>query len=321
MEERGWWLRAAGVLARLWLGLLVLVVVVRVLGVERGPLLLLLVGAIPLTLLPAWPMAVGWGLRRRWRPAGVALAVAVSHVVLVTPSLTAAPAPSGGHPLRVGVANLYVLNERPAGAGRALRALRLDVLVVPELDADGLEGLRGSGLLDDLPHSLVELDDRPETVGLFSRLPLTDAAVRRTGGRALPRATVSVGGRDVRLLAVHPLPPVPVLEKLWREALSDLADEVGEVGLPAVVLGDLNADRDHALFRRLLATGLRDAHDERGRGLARTYPAAFPLLQLDHVLVRDGSGARLRVAEVREVDVPGSDHLGVVSDLLVQPTS
>ena len=71
-----------------------------------------------------------------------------------------------------------------------------------------------------------------------------------------------------------------------------------------MVAGDLNGDRDHAAVRDLLDAGLRDAHDERGRGLARTWPAAFPLLHLDHVLVRDGGGAQVAVRSVREVRRP-----------------
>ncbi len=104
---------------------------------------------------------------------------------------------------------------------------------------------------------------------------------------------------------------------MWRQAFDDLEREVRTVDQPAVVLGDFNADRDHAPFRGLLDTGLRDAHDERGRGLARTFPAGLPVLQLDHVLVRDGSGARLVVRDVREVRLPGSDHKTVVADLAV----
>jgi endonuclease/exonuclease/phosphatase family metal-dependent hydrolase len=86
-----------------------------------------------------------------------------------------------------------------------------------------------------------------------------------------------------------------------------------------VVAGDLNADRDHAAFRGLLDAGLTDVHDALGRGLARTFPDGMPVLQLDHVLVRDGAGGRLTPLEVREVQVPGSDHLGVLADLAVQP--
>jgi endonuclease/exonuclease/phosphatase (EEP) superfamily protein YafD len=122
-----------------------------------------------------------------------------------------------------------------------------------------------------------------------------------------------VGGRDVRVLAAHPLPPVWVLHDLWRGSLQDLAREVEQVDLPVVVAGDLNADRDHAVFRDLLQTGLRDAHDARGRGLVRTWPAAAPLLHLDHVLVRD-----LEVVQVGEAQVPGSDHKAVVADIAVR---
>jgi endonuclease/exonuclease/phosphatase family metal-dependent hydrolase len=121
----------------------------------------------------------------------------------------------------------------------------------------------------------------------------------------------------VRLLAEHTLPPISVLELMWRARLVDLAQELRDVELPVIVLGDFNADRDHAAFRRLLRSGLRDAHDERGRGLTRTFPAWLPVLHLDHVLVRDGGAARLVVRDVREVRLPGSDHLTVVADLAV----
>jgi hypothetical protein len=37
------------------------------------------------------------------------------------------------------------------------------------------------------------------------------------------------------------------------------------------------------------------------------------------VRVRDGAGGRLAVRAVREVRLPGSDHLAVVADLAVLP--
>jgi endonuclease/exonuclease/phosphatase (EEP) superfamily protein YafD len=264
---------------------------------------------------------LGAVLRERRLTVGAAL-LAAAHLLVLAPALTATPVPpaaAAAPRLRVVTANLYVLNPDPTAAALVLRGLRPDVLVVPELDAAGLAALRSSGLLADLPHAVVEDDARTETVGLFSRLPLRDTGVRRAAARALPRATVTVAGQDVRLLAAHPLPPVGVLTGLWRRSLADLAAEVEALALPAVVAGDLNADRDHAAFRALLAAGLRDAHDERGRGLARTWPAALPLLHLDHVLVGDGAGARLVVLDVQEVRLPGSDHLAVIADLAVLP--
>ena len=294
----------------------------RLLGLDHGTLLALLIGALPLTLLPSYAVLAVAAVLRRRRLAAAGCGLVIGHLLVLAPAVGAQTPPEAagaGPRLRVLTANLYVLNPDPEAAGRALRALRPDVLVVPELSPDGLAGLRASGLLADLPYSVVELGSRDETVGLFSRLPLVDVSTRPVGGRELPRATVDVAGTPVRLLAEHTLPPLSVFEVLWREGLADLAQEVRAVDEPAVVLGDFNADRDHAPFRRLLDTGLRDAHDERGRGLARTFPSWLPVLHLDHVLVRDGNGARVVVRDVREVRLPGSDHLTVVTDLAVLP--
>lgn len=310
------------VLARLTAGALAALVVVRAFGLERASALALLVGALPLTLLPAYGVLAVAAVLRRPALALTGAVLVTAHLVVVAPALGASTLPDGAADaprLRVVTANLYVLNPQFVQAGRALRALRPDVLVVPELSAAGLAGLRASGLLSDLPYSVVRLDSRDETVGLFSRRPLTDVATRSAAGRELPRATVDVGGVPVRLLAAHPLPPLSVLQPLWRESLRDLAAEVRAADLPTVVAGDLNADRDHAEFRRLLDAGLRDAHDAVGRGLARTWPASFPVLHLDHVLVRDSADAHLAVLDVREARTPGSDHRAVVADLAVLP--
>jgi endonuclease/exonuclease/phosphatase (EEP) superfamily protein YafD len=299
---------------------LVTVAAVRVLGLERGSLLALLVGALPLTLLLAWPLLAAAVALRARALSVVAAGLVALHVVVVLPALRAAPLPGGAAEaprLRVVVANLYVRNPDPERAGRSLAGLRPDILVVPELDARGLAALRVSGLLDELPHAVVDRDARVETVGLLSRFPLTDVALRRIGGRTLPRATVEVGGVGVRVLTTHPFPPLAGLEPLWRATLDDVAREAAASDLPVVVAGDLNADRDHAMFRRLLQAGLRDAHDELGRGLARTWPDRFPLLHLDHVLVRDAEPVRLVPVRVREERVPGSDHRAVVADVAV----
>lgn len=298
---------------------LAVLVAVRVLGVERGTVLALLVGALPITLLPVYlllALACFAGRRRLALLCGVLVA---AHVAVITPTLGASPLPAGTDAaprLRIVVSNLYVDNPTPERAGQALRALHPDVLVVPELTRAGLAGLRRSGLLTDLPYAVVEVGDG-ETTGLLSRVPLSHVSLRAAGGRRLPRASVDVGGTSIALLAAHPYPPILPWEGLWRTSFRDLAAEARSLSGPAVIAGDFNADRDHAPFRQLLGAGLTDAHDDRGRGLARTWPARFPVLQLDHVLVHDGPRARVVVRSVRESRVPGSDHLAVVADLAV----
>ncbi|MCU1693756.1 MAG: hypothetical protein JWM64_2847 [Frankiales bacterium] len=310
--------RTARDLTGLGLGALLVLLGLRLLGAERGTLLDLLVGALPLVLLTAYPLLLAALLLRARLLSALGAVVVAGHLAVVAPAVGAEPVPGAARDaprLRVVTANLYVGNPDPEQAGRSLRALHPDVLVVPELTPKGLAGLRGSGLLDDLPHEEVGLAGRAEGVGLFSRLPLSQQAEEAADVRLLPRATVRVGGVDVRVLAGHPLPPVMAWEPLWRSDLRALAKEVRATALPVVVAGDLNSDRDHAPFRDLLDTGLRDAADARGQGLARTWPASRPLLQLDHVLVRDGRGGRLVVLHVEQARVTGSDHLAVVADL------
>ena len=303
---------------RVLLVVLLPLALLRAAGAESGTFVVLAVGLVPWLLLPAYPALVVALLARDRLAAGAAAVVAAVHLLAVLPAVRpAAPAPpDAGARLRVAVANLYVLNPDPRATGEALRALDLDVLVVPELTTPGLTGLRASGLLTDLPHSVVE-PGAVETTGLFSRTPLADVRVRAGAGRALPSATTSVAGRPVRVVSAHTLPPVGPLQHDWRRGLRLIARAAQARAAPVVVLGDLNGDRDHAAVRALLRTGLRDVHDERGRGLARTWPAALPLLHLDHVLVRDGSAARVVPTGVREVRLPGTDHLAVVADLAV----
>ena len=300
-------------LAALLVGLLAC----RLLGVEQGAFGAAAMGLLPLLLLPAYPLLVRSALLRRTRLAAVALAVVAAHLLLVAPALDRSERACTGTPLRVVTANVLRTNPDPARVGRALRLLRPDVLVVPELTPRGLDGLLAAGLGEDLPYRLVGQEGDPETVGLLSRFPLADPVLVPASGRLWPRATVDVGGTAVRLLAVHPLPPLSRYGDAWRPALQGLSRELQDLALPAVVAGDFNSGRDHATFRRLLRDGVRDASEERGRGLAPTWPQRRPVLHLDHVLVRDGAGGTVAVCDLGERALPGSDHLAVLADLSV----
>ena len=301
-------------------GVLVLLVVLRVTGAGRGKVLALLLGALPLTLLPAYPLLLVAALLRRRLLVVLAAGLVLAHVAVIAPALGAEDVPAaalGAPRLRVVSANVLKTNPVPEEAGRALRALSPDVLVLAELRTTNLPGLRASGLLDDLPYSTLT-DGPPDDVELFSRLPLGEVRdVVVVPGLPQPRGVVDVGGVPVRLAGAHPLPPLHDWEPGWRASLRGLAGEAVADGRPLVAAGDLNADRDLAPFRDLLAAGLRDAADERGHGLSGTWPQRLPVLGLDHVLVRDGTAARLVVLDQRDVALPGSDHEAVLADLAV----
>jgi hypothetical protein len=109
------------VLARLLALALAALLVVRGLGLERGTLLALLLGALPLTLLPSYAVVAAAAVLRRRRLALLGCGLVVGHLLVLAPALGAAELPDGAEPaprLRVVTANLYVLNpdpRRPAG--------------------------------------------------------------------------------------------------------------------------------------------------------------------------------------------------------------
>jgi endonuclease/exonuclease/phosphatase (EEP) superfamily protein YafD len=109
--------------------------------------------------------------------------------------------------------------------------------------------------------------------------------------------------------------------QVWNEMMAQVLDLARESSGPLLVGGDLNTTPHQAWFRRLLASGMRGAHEDAGRALATTWPNGrlmVPPIRLDHLLVSE----ELRVLSVREGEGRGSDHQPVIADLqLVTPPS
>jgi endonuclease/exonuclease/phosphatase (EEP) superfamily protein YafD len=252
--------------------------------------------------------------------AAVAVALLAVQLAWLAPRFSAEPAvTSGSGPrLRVMVANVLAGGATAGAVAAAVREERPDVLALVELTPKLAAALGDTDLPDHLPFQVLDSYPNPGGVGLYARRPLDGGG--RLGATHLPglRATVELdGGHRVGVFTVHAFPPRPGTTELWRDDLETVrAAAAGHPG-PLVVVGDFNATADHAGFRALRDAGLRDAHDVRGRGLVRTWPARGPLpplLHLDHVLV----SADLAVLAVRERPIRGSDHLAVVADLALR---
>ncbi|MDT0613294.1 endonuclease/exonuclease/phosphatase family protein [Streptomyces lancefieldiae] len=140
------------------------------------------------------------------------------------------------------------------------------------------------------------------------------------GTMGMPGAVADVRGHAVRLQLAHPMPPLPDQVGLWREELGALRDAAGEDGdTPTVLAGDFNASQDHAAFRRILDTGLRDAARLVGADRTATWPArTAPTFgaQIDHVLVSEDFAAH----RARFLDLADTDHRALVVDLTLHGT-
>lgn len=296
-------------------------------GIQGGFLVSTVQTLLPLTLVGAAVVLMAAGGLRRWALAAVSAVAVAAHLALVLPALGSAPpgAASEGDATRMRVfsANLRFDNSDIGPiAGEILRS-DADVVALQEVTEAHLAAMTAAGVLDSYPHSL--LDPQPGAFGsaILSRTPLTDARVEDLAGVPLARATLMIGGRPVELLNVHTMAPIGEARVADRDRQLDaLARSVGaraggNSATPRIVVGDFNASRWHPAFRRLLGSGLHDAHEQTGRGLARSWPneslvPAFALL--DHVLLTPTVSA----VAVREGAGEGSDHRPVVADLRVR---
>lgn len=217
------------------------------------------------------------------------------------------------------VASLRVLTsnvEFGRGTGPLIGAVRRekpDLVFVQECDP-GCEAALRQELADILPHRAAVSGGGSEGSVILSRHPLRDADPV-PGTMGMPAAVADVGGRPVRLQLAHPMPPLPGQTGLWQRELGRLREAAArDRTTPAVFAGDFNASQDHAAFRRILDTGLRDAARLTGADRTPTWPArTMPAFgaQIDHVLV----SGQFTAHRVRFLDLARTDHRALVADL------
>ena len=260
-----------------------------------------------------WAYAIAWGVlcllsarrRRRWL---AALPLALLPLWTASPALPIAR-DDALPTLSIASANVHAGNPDPAPLARWLRTQPVDVVVLVELApgyADGLE----RALAGRYPHHAFFAQDTPFGIGLLSRLPLRDIA-RTDSEDGIPSlaATVDTAQGPVRVIAVHPMPP---LAPRWQQARDDLLRTLARdaQARPTVVAGDLNATPWSRALAGAARLGLR-----RATGLAPTWPSAHVGIPIDHVLA--GPGWR-RGETARGPDI-GSDHRPIRAVLFLDP--
>jgi endonuclease/exonuclease/phosphatase (EEP) superfamily protein YafD len=196
------------------------------------------------------------------------------------------------------------------------RSRNIDVLALPELAPPGLEALEAAGLAAQFPYRAMDIDWVGVGSAIFSRFPLVPSARVPKSNFHQSRAQAAISGTGgIHLTAVHIASPRTGQIPSWRQELRQLGDLQRVPGSPpAILLGDFNASHDHREFRDLLGTGLTDAAESAGKGLAPTWPSGSsipPFVALDHVLVTPD----IEVKAFATITVPGTDHSAVVAEL------
>jgi endonuclease/exonuclease/phosphatase (EEP) superfamily protein YafD len=266
------------------------------------------------------PTALGaWcALRARWWT-GVVAAVALLGLVawyMEPYGRITRPGGAAVAELRVLTANVEFGRAAASLAG-AVREKRADIVFVQECDAACTDLLKRE-LGEELPH----LHDVPGSGSagsvILSAHPLR-AAAPVPGTMGMPGAVADVQGHNVRLQLAHPMPPLPQHLDAWRRELRALRDFAAAQGdQPTVLAGDFNASQDHAAFREILDTGLRDAARLDGSHRTPTWPsptAAVFGAQIDHVLL----SRHFSVEDADFLSLRNTDHRALVTRVALHP--
>ncbi|MET7641106.1 endonuclease/exonuclease/phosphatase family protein [Streptomyces sp. NPDC005438] len=277
-----------------------------------------LLAFLPWLLVPGWVALLFAVLSRRTLLALWAVVVLAFTGWYVQPYGDDARARDGEERARFRV---LTANLGRGGATEELRRFLLrekpQVVAVQECERRCVRMLADSRVREVYPYRLVDTDGRTTAAGsaLLSAFPLSDRG-QVPATMAQPGATLEIGALTVRVQVVHPMPPMHDDVPRWERELTTLRKVAASrsAGTPTVFAGDFNSSQDHAVFRRLLDTGLRDSARLRGQSRTPTWPThtAPPLgAQIDHVLV----SRQLEPAEARFVDLAGSDHRALLVDL------
>ncbi len=300
-------------------GVLVAWTLLRLLGLDLGWPVVPLLAFTPWVAAVAAVGAVAAALFGRRLFALLVAACAVVLIVALAPRVVPnrAPADAKGVRLRVLAANVAG-NEREGPAIVSLaRRLRVDVLAVAELTREVANAYADAGIAKLLPYWSLNPQPAFFGSGLYGRRQLREAPAPAGTRYGLSAAAASPrGAAPFEVLAIHvPAPTSPDDTADWRRDLRKLPGS-GEGGL-RILAGDFNATLDHAELRRLIGRGYRDAAEQAGAGLRMTWPtdqSPLPaMVAIDHVLV----DRRIRVASARTVAIPGSDHRGVLTELVL----
>ena len=203
---------------------------------------------------------------------------------------------------------LHELRER-------LRELNADIVFLQEVQGEHrLHGLHHGNYPDMPQHEFIAEETWPHAAygknsvyadghhgnAILSRFPIvqssnSDISAHRFESRGLLHAEiVAASGATVHCLCVH-FGLFAKGRRAQTQALIAYVRDIIPADAPLIIAGDFNDWRNHLGYTLSSELGLHDAFQLHRGQIARSFPAAWPMLRLDRVYVRGFSVLHSRV--------------------------
>jgi endonuclease/exonuclease/phosphatase (EEP) superfamily protein YafD len=263
---------------------------------------------------------------RRWIAAAAFVPVVVLHAIAVVPVLGSDPQPAwadGAPTVSVFFANLHANGPVIDDKFQTALDAGADVMILVELTPEGADAIRRLDVGGRYRHVVDASAWGTGGFGIFSTVPVEIPLGDPKPTSTLIAAQIVVGATPVHLFGEHTTTPTfPEGIERWLHQFGRLRETLDRVDGPVVLVGDFNATHWHEPLEDVRRDyGFSDIHQWMGQGLSMSFPtegrrlARFgPFMRVDHGLVNDGLAPR-SVADVR---IPGSDHLGFVTEIAVR---
>ena len=288
-------------------------------------------------LLPV-PVLLLLGLR--WPSIWLVLALSVPllwfgqeyGVQFVPQTATRANASVGDDSLRVMTLNTWTNSDRDGAFATAVRDWQPDVIALQEIGPTFKVEL--DNLADEWPYQVRTTVRSASRVALLSKFPILsqEADNERSGCHCL-HVTLDRHGTEIEVILVHIRAPSLGVRNRRADPLqvhgfdaseqdasyAALVSQVRESDKPLIVLGDFNTTERQVGYNLMYSAGLRNAHQEAGRGFGFTYPAGFsrakwlpvPIIRIDHVFYDE----HWQATQTSTHPLMGSDHEALLVDL------
>lgn len=151
-------------------------------------------------------------------------------------------------------------------------------------------------------------------IALYSKHPFDHIDIVDFANNDIPSisATVKIDGKEIRIIATHPLPPFNEMFTLeQKDHFQALAQYINRNKTPIIVAGDLNTTFWSSAYKQLMTSSALK-NTRQGHGIIPSWSVNSILqLPLDHVLISQ----QVQTINIQTMESIDSDHLPIYVEL------